>query len=61
MQPKPVEPKKRILGTAQYMAPEVIKGEEHTHSLDFWSLGVVAYEFLTGSLPFNDQSPEKVF
>ncbi|CDW79969.1 kinase superfamily protein isoform 1 [Stylonychia lemnae] len=53
--------KKRILGTADYMAPEVIQGKDHTYVLDFWSLGVVAYEFLTGGLPFNDESPEKVF
>jgi len=49
------------LGTADYMAPEVIKGEEHTFALDFWSLGVITYEFLTGKLPFNDDTPEKVF
>ena len=43
------------------MAPEVIEGKDHTHALDFWSLGVVAYEFLTGALPFNDSTPDKVF
>ena len=43
------------------MAPEVIQGEDHTPSLDFWSLGVITYEFLTGALPFNDETPEKVF
>lgn len=43
------------------MAPEVIQGKDHTYALDFWSLGVVAYEFLTGGLPFNDETPEKVF
>lgn len=43
------------------MAPEVIKGEDHTYLVDFWSVGVIAYEFLTGSLPFNDDSAEKVF
>jgi serine/threonine protein kinase len=43
------------------MAPEVIKGDEHTFALDFWSLGVITYEFLTGNLPFNDETSEKVF
>ena len=43
------------------MAPEVIKGEEHSFVVDFWSVGVIAYEFLTGSLPFNDDTADKVF
>lgn len=43
------------------MAPEVIKGEEHKPALDFWSLGVITYEFLTGALPFNDETPELIF
>jgi serine/threonine protein kinase len=34
------------------MAPEVIEGAENTKALDFWSLGVIVYEFLTGGLPF---------
>ena len=38
-----------------------MKGEPHTFRLDFWALGVMAYEFLTGALPFNDESPEKIF
>lgn len=49
------------MGTADYIAPEVIKQLEHTHRIDFWSLGVIAYELLTGALPFNDDSPEKIF
>lgn len=39
------------------MAPEVIKGESVNYTLDFWSLGVIGYEFLTGNLPFNDETP----
>ena len=56
-------PKKkvRILGTADYMAPEVIKGEDVGFQLDFWSLGIIAYEFMTGNLPFNDDTPQKIF
>ena len=43
------------------MAPEVIKGEDVSKMLDFWSLGIIGYEFFTGNLPFNDDSPEKIF
>ena len=43
------------------MAPEVLKGEDVSYSLDFWSLGIIGYEFFTGNLPFNDDSPEKIF
>jgi serine/threonine protein kinase len=53
--------KQRILGTADYMAPEVIKGESANQLLDFWALGVIGFEFLTGYLPFNDETPEKIF
>lgn len=43
------------------MAPEIINGEEHNHMVDFWSLGVIAFEFIRGRLPFNDETAEKVF
>jgi serine/threonine protein kinase len=43
------------------MAPEVIDGRENTKSLDFWSLGVIIYEFLTGGLPFQASTPLEVF
>lgn len=44
------------------MAPEVIKLEgEVNYLIDYWSLGIIGYEFLTGNLPFNDETPELVF
>ena len=43
------------------MAPEVIQGKEVNFLVDFWSLGIIGYEFFTGNLPFNDLSPEKIF
>jgi serine/threonine protein kinase len=51
----------RALGTCHYMAPEVIEGLENTKALDFWSLGVIVYEFLTGGLPFSASTPFDVF
>lgn len=41
-----------VVGTRYYMAPEILKGEEYDHSVDIWSLGIVAYEMLTGKVPF---------
>ena len=52
--------KNRVLGTADYMAPEVIKGEDVNYMIDIWSLGIIGYEFFTGNLPFNDESWEKI-
>lgn len=53
---------KRIVGTPDYMAPEIVKGESYSHeTLDWWSMGVIMYELLTGLPPFNDTSREKVF
>jgi serine/threonine protein kinase len=51
----------RVLGTCHYMAPEVIKGEENTKALDLWSFGVIVFEFLTGGLPFQADTPYDVF
>ena len=60
-QPKKKKFRQGIPGTAAYIAPEVLKGEEHTFRLDFWSLGVIVFEFLTGNLPFNADTSAKVF
>lgn len=50
-----------ILGTALYMAPEVMLGREADARADLYGLGVVLYETLTGSFPFAGDQPEAVF
>lgn len=39
-------------GSIAYMAPEIIKGVDYDISCDLWSIGVIAYELLTGEPPF---------
>ncbi|TNV86070.1 hypothetical protein FGO68_gene17514 [Halteria grandinella] len=41
------------VGTLEFMAPEVLKGEFHNHLCDIWSIGVIGYIIMTGRHPFN--------
>src|SRR5437660_5236486 len=45
-----------VLGTAAYLAPEQARGEEAGPRADIYSLGVVAYQLLTGRLPYEANS-----
>lgn len=45
-----------VVGTAAYLAPELVRGEEATPATDVYSLGVVLYQFLTGRLPYEGSS-----
>ena len=49
----------QIVGTANYSAPEYFKGETGTNRSDIYSLGVIAYEMLTGKLPYGEVTPER--
>ncbi|KKY25365.1 putative serine threonine-protein kinase cbk1 [Phaeomoniella chlamydospora] len=43
---------KSVVGTSQYMAPEVIRGELYDGRCDWWSIGIILYECIFGYTPF---------
>jgi len=45
-----------LCGTLDYLPPEMVEGKDHNEKVDLWSLGVLAYEFLVGSPPFEELS-----
>mmetsp|Transcript_30308 Transcript_30308/g.46273 ORF Transcript_30308/g.46273 Transcript_30308/m.46273 type:complete len:590 (-) Transcript_30308:785-2554(-) len=48
-------------GTPEYLAPEILNRQGHGRAVDWWSLGALLYEMLTGLPPFYCQDREKLF
>ncbi|WP_294562803.1 Stk1 family PASTA domain-containing Ser/Thr kinase [uncultured Traorella sp.] len=49
-----------VLGSAHYLAPETTRGEAATNQCDIYSLGIVFYELLSGSVPFTGDNPVQI-
>ncbi|KAL8589916.1 hypothetical protein ACOMHN_024003 [Nucella lapillus] len=45
-----------MCGTLDYLPPEMVEGKTHDENVDLWSLGVLCYEILVGSPPFEAES-----
>ncbi|KAI0061766.1 kinase-like protein [Artomyces pyxidatus] len=43
-----------LCGTLDYLPPEMVEGRDHNEKVDYWALGVLTYEFIVGSPPFED-------
>lgn len=49
----PTSRRTTLCGTLDYLPPEMVEAREHDNTADVWSLGVLTYEFLVGSPPFE--------
>ncbi|KAI5795523.1 kinase-like domain-containing protein [Geopyxis carbonaria] len=52
---------KSVVGSPDYMAPEVLRGEEYDFTVDYWSLGCMLYEALAGYPPFAGATVEETW
>ena len=52
---------KQVYGTPEYIAPEVILRQGYGKPVDWWSMGIILYEFLVGCVPFFGETPEELF
>ncbi|VYS48485.1 unnamed protein product [Arabidopsis thaliana] len=53
--------KRSAVGTPDYLAPEILLGTGHGATADWWSVGIILYEFLVGIPPFNADHPQQIF
>uniref|UniRef100_A0A7S1M8I2 Uncharacterized protein n=1 Tax=Alexandrium catenella TaxID=2925 RepID=A0A7S1M8I2_ALECA len=48
-------------GTPDYFAPELIQSKGHTHAVDWWTLGILTFELLSGHPPFESATPMQIY
>ena len=51
---------KKVMGTAQYLAPELVLGQEGSVKSDIYSMGILFFELLTGFVPFDGDNPSDI-
>lgn len=47
-------------GSPEYISPEMVRENSYTSSVDVWSVGIILFALVTGSLPFTDETTDKI-
>jgi len=55
------EQNKTLCGTPYYVSPEIASGLDYDFNTDIWSLGIVLYEIITGTKPFDKANPSDLY
>ena len=57
----PEDNRKTMVGILDYLPPEMVSHQPYNHKVDIWSIGILAFEFITGNLPFESDGQEETF
>ena len=58
---KQAEESNTFCGTPEYVSPEMLAGSGHDKNVDWWALGIIIYELLSGIPPFYDKDHSVMF
>jgi serine/threonine protein kinase len=50
-----------LVGTPDYIAPEIILRQTHSYPVDWWALGILLYELLSGEAPFHANTEAEIY
>jgi len=57
----PSSRRKTLCGTLDYLPPEMVENRSHDEKVDHWTIGILMYEFLVGSPPFETQNQQDTY